>query len=329
MNPTANEPSYGGPDQEIFKHAFTDPLSPCEQVYPPLATLDDIHAMNSSVAMPVECFFTAYADLQIVGADSLALDGGDTHLLRLTYTLGGDTFHAHAYAPAHPQTARPAALVTPGSGLNCSEGIYRNDPESYHYGIVEALGDACNTYVFIKPNEDCLAFHNGSGKLNINFFVNWLLNRAQSYSAAYIVGAMAVTKYLQGRHDAVVLAGLSQGGGATLLTALQSQPTAAVIASGFSVIMDRIQWSGHNQIIIPGIGQAYSNENVREKIKASPTQFLFTYGKQESVIYRLEAEEHYSCDFLAECPNVRCESHDEGHIFHVGITSDFLRGFGL
>ena len=44
------------------------------------------------------------------------------------------------------------------------------------------------------------------------------------------------------------------------------------------------------------------------KIKASPTQFLFTYGRQEHVIYRLEAEEHYSCDFLADCSNVRCES---------------------
>ena len=93
--------------------------------------------------------------------------------------------------------------------------------------------------------------------------------------------------------------------------------------------MERIHWSGHNQIIIPGIGQAYSNENVREKIKASPTQFLFTYGRQEHVIYRLEAEEHYSCDFLADCSNVRCESHDDGHIFHVDITSDFLRGLGM
>ena len=85
-------------------------------------------------------------------------------------------------------------------------------------------------YTFIKPNEDCLAFYNGEGKVNIAFFVNWLLNNATSFSAAYIVSAMAITKYLQQRHDKVVVAGLSQGGGAALLTSLQSRPTAAVIA---------------------------------------------------------------------------------------------------
>ena len=329
MNASANEQSYGGPEQEIFKHAFSDPIIENEMLYPALTTLDDIYEHNATLLMPVEHFFTAYENLEIESAEPLELDGGATHLLHVTYTLGGATYHGYAYAPAAPDTDRPASLIIPGSGLNCSEPIYRKDPASYHDGIIDALGEGFMNYTFIKPNEDCLAFHNGEGKVNIAFFVNWLLNNNTSYSAAYVVSAMAITKYLQGRHDNVVVAGLSQGGGAALLTSLQSQPTAALIASGFSVIMERIHWSGHNQIIIPGIGQAYSNENVREKIKASPTQFLFTYGRQEHVIYRLEAEEHYSCDFLADCPNVRCESHDDGHIFHVDITNDFLRGLGM
>ncbi len=329
MNAAANEATYSGPDQEIFSHAFSDPIIESEMLYPALTTLDCIYEANSTLLMPVEHFFTAYEDLEIEAAETLTLDGGDTHLLHVSYTLGGATYHGYAYAPAAPDTAQPTSLTIPGSGLNCSEPIYRKDPASYHDGILDALGDGITNYVFIKPNEDCLAFHNGAGKVNVNFFVNWLLNNATSYSAAYIVSSMAITKYLQGRHDSVVVAGLSQGGGAALLTSLQSQPTAAVIASGFSVIMERIHWSGHNQIIIPGIGQAYSNENVRKQIKASPTQFLFTYGRQESVIYRIEAEERYSCDFLAECPNVRCESHDDGHIFHVAITNDFLRSLSL
>ncbi len=329
MNAAADQTTYSGADEEIFKRAFSDPIIENEMVYPALTTLDCIYNANATLIMPVEHFFTAYEDLEIEEAEPLTLDGGATRLLRVTYTLGGATYHGHAYAPADPQTGQPASLIIPGSGLNCSEPIYRNDPQSYHYGIIDALGAGITNYVFIKPNEDCLAFHNGAGKVTGDFFINWLLNNATSYSAAYIVSAMAITKYLQGRHDKVVVAGLSQGGGAALLTSLQARPTAAVIASGFSVIMERIHWSGHNQIIIPGIGQDYSNENVREKIKASPTQFLFTYGRQESVIYRIEAEERLSCDFLANCPNVRCESHDEGHIFHEAITSDFLRGLGM
>ena len=329
MNSTANEPSYVGPEQEILQHAFSDPIIENEMLYPALTSLDCIYEANATLLMPVEHFFTAYDSLQIQDVETLTLDGGATHLLHVTYTLGGATYHGHAYAPAAPDTGQPASLTIPGSGLNCSEPIYRKDPASYHDGILDALGDGLTNYVFIKPNEDCLAFHNGEGKIDVNFYVNWFLNNAASYSATYIVSAMAITKYLQGRHDKVVVTGLSQGGGAALLTSLQSRPTAAVIASGFSVIMERIHWSGHNQIIIPGIGQAYSNESVRKQIEASPTQFLFTYGKAESYIYRMEAEEGLSCDFLAECPNVRCESHDEGHIFHVAITSDFLRSLGL
>lgn len=326
---TASEPANPEPGQEIFERAFSDPIIENEMLYPALTSLDCIYELNSTLLMPVEEFFTAYDCLQIESAETLTLDGGETHLLHVSYTLGGATYHGHAYAPAAPDTAKPASLTIPGSGLNCSEPIYRRDPASYHDGILDALGDGIANYVFIKPNEDCLAFHNGEGKVSGDFFINWLLNNATSYSAAYIVSAMAITKYLQGRHDSVVVTGLSQGGGAALLTSLQSQPTAAVIASGFSVIMERIHWSGHNQIIIPGIGQAYSNENVRKKITASPTQFLFTYGRQETLIYGLEAQEHYSCDFLSACPNVRCESHDGGHIFHEAITSDFLRSLGL
>lgn len=325
----ANETVYPGPDQEIFKHAFSDPIIENEILYPELTTLDCIYEANSTLLMPVEHFFTAYEDLEIEAAETLELDNGATHLLHIAYTLGGATYHGHAYAPAHSDTDRPASLTIPGSGLNCSEPIYRKDPASYHDGIIDALGEGITNYVFIKPNEDCLAFHNGEGKVSGDFFINWLLNNATSYSAAYIVSAMAITKWLQQRHDSVVVTGLSQGGGAALLTSLQSNPTAAVIASGFSVIMERIHWSGHNQIIIPGIGQDYSNEIVRKQITASPTQFLFTYGRQETLIYGLEAHEHYSCDFLAPCPNVRCESHDGGHVFHVAITSDFLRSLGM
>lgn len=326
---TASEPANPEPGREIFERAFSDPIIENEMLYPALTSLDDIYEMNSTLLMPVEHFFTAYEKLQIEAAETLELDSGATHLLHVTYSLGGDTYHGHAYAPAVQDTDKPASLTIPGSGFNCSEPIYRKDPASYHDGILDALGDGITNYVFIKPNEDCLAFHNGEGKVSGDFFINWLLNNATSFSAAYIVSAMAITKWLQQRHESVVVTGLSQGGGAALLTSLQSQPTAAVIASGFSVIMERIHWSGHNQIIIPGIGQDYSNENVRKKITASPTQFLFTYGRQETLIYGLEAQEHYSCDFLSPCPNVRCEAHEGGHIFHEAITSDFLRNLGL
>ena len=92
MNASANEQSYGGPEQEIFKHAFSDPIIENEMLYPALTTLDDIYEANATLLMPVEHFFAAYENLQIESAEPLVLDGGATHLLRVTYTLGGATY---------------------------------------------------------------------------------------------------------------------------------------------------------------------------------------------------------------------------------------------
>ena len=110
-----------------------------------------------------------------------------------------------------------AALIIPGSGINQSSRIYGNDPSNYHFGIMEALGSSFNKYVLIKPNEDCLAFHNGRQKLNNGFIINWLLDHEAFYSAHYITSSLAITKFLQDKYDKVVVAGLSQGGAAALL----------------------------------------------------------------------------------------------------------------
>ena len=114
MSTAANEPSYGGPEQEIFKHAFSDPIIENEMLFPALTTLDDIYEANATLLMPVEHFFTAYENLQIESAETLQLDGGATHLLHVTYMLGGATYHGYAYAPAAPQTDRPASPYHPG-----------------------------------------------------------------------------------------------------------------------------------------------------------------------------------------------------------------------
>ena len=79
----ANESAYLGPEHEIFSHAFSDPIIENEMLYPALTTLDCIHEANSTLLMPVEDFFAAYDNLQIEAAETLTLDGGDTHLLHV------------------------------------------------------------------------------------------------------------------------------------------------------------------------------------------------------------------------------------------------------
>jgi len=311
-------------EEEILRSAFTDSLMPGEQIYPPISSLDGIYEANKSLMLPVEHFFDAYDKLEILNTSQLVLDQGSTKVLKLTYKLAGRQYHACAYCPDDSRGAKVAALIIPGSGLNVSSPIYKKDRSSYCFGIIPALGNSSHNYVLIKPNEDCLAFHNGKKKLHLNYFVNWLLEHGSSYSAYYIAGSLAVTKYLQQRYDKVILAGLSQGGRAALLSSLQSQPDAAIIASGFTIIRQKVQAAGHNQIIIPGLRSRFGFDVIRSRIQQSPTRYLFTYGRKEQGTYKMEAEERLTEKFLSACPNVECKSHPGGHVFPTEIIREFL-----
>jgi hypothetical protein len=125
-------------------------------------------------------------------------------------------------------------------------------------------------------------------------------------------------------YDKVVVAGLSQGGAATLLNALQSHPQVAIIASGFSVVNAWVKGAGYNQILIPGLQQRWTNEAMRARMQEIPTRFLFTYGQEETSTYKMEAYERLTCRYFAALPNVECGIHANGHIFPVEIMRQFL-----
>ncbi len=151
-----------------------------------------------------------------------------------------------------------------------------------------------------------------------------MLDHGASYSAHYIASSLAITKYLQDKYDKVVVAGLSQGGNAALLNSLQSQPDAAIIASGFTIINEKAKWAGHDQIIIPGIRNRLSFDVIRSRIQQSTTRFLFTYGKEDVGTFKIEAEERLTCDYLSGTQNVECKIHNGGHVFPKDIITGFL-----
>jgi hypothetical protein len=311
-------------EKELLQLAFTDPLIKGEQIRPRITSLDGIHEANRSLLLPVERFFEAYDHLEVKDATHLVLDQGATHVLKVTYDLAGTRYDAYAYAVHASKPSYSAALIIPGSGFNQSSAIYNNDPSNYHFGIMEALGASVAKFVLIKPNEDCLAFHDGKAKINQDFSTNWLLARGASYSAHYITNSLAITKYLQTQYGKVVVAGLSQGGYAALLNSLQSQPHVAIIASGFSVVDAQVMWSGGNQIIIPGLDQRLSVADMRSRMRPLHTSFLFTYGKDEDGTYKIEANERLTCQYLSTLQNVECRIHKQGHVFPVATIREFL-----
>jgi hypothetical protein len=303
-------------DREFLSFAFVEPMLP-DQVYPPSSTLAEVSARVNGYYLDVGRFPTAYADLELGAAETR----GD--MLLLGYRLGAEyTAHAYIARRASPE-ASCAALVIPGSGHDEGSAVFRRDPDDPHFDIVGLTREHCDTFVFVKPNEDFAAIHDGRRKLSYAAISTYLLNKGGSYSAHYVANSLALEKYLQSKYAQTVVLGLSQGGDAALLNALQSRPTGAVVASGYSVLDEVLSWANAEQIIIPGYYRGF-NEKVRTGIAASPSRFLFTYGRGERSTFKIEAEERDTCRALASLPNVTCAVHAGAHVFPADVVRGFL-----
>jgi len=307
------------PNDEIFQYAFKKKKIDF-QVYPAVNTLEKLTNRLDGMYFPVEEFFSAYDHLRLSGAER------SQDVFRVDYQLADRHFSAFSYRrdAVAPKATGCAVLVIPGSGSNQSTPIFQKDTTNYHGDILEIFEPQCDSFVLVKPNEDFLAIHNGKGKLDYDFILRYLLNKGGSYSANYLVDSLAFTKYLKEHYPKIYVVGLSQGGEAALLNALQSHPTATVVASGFSLLSDRIDWADFKQIIVPGLRQYYSNDRIFDVIKNSNTRFLFTYGKKEIGPYRIEAEEGLVCNRFGALKNVECAIHPAGHAFDKELVRKFI-----
>ena len=249
--------------------------------------------------------------------------------MRVRFEYQDRKHEAFAYGrlPAVCDGNNPASLIVPGSGLNQSLGIATGDKANYHHGILGALNaGGGEIFTLIKPNEDFLAWHDGNDrKIGNDFIVSWHLNREGSCSVSYLVQSLAFTKWMQDCFDRTLVAGLSQGGAAAMLNALQSEPNLAVVASGSSVINDLAEWSGHSQLIgVPGYGALSSPEYLADQLKQSPSQWFFSWGKQEIGTYKIETEEQRTAKVISHLPNVTTHIFDGGHVFPPSEISQWL-----
>lgn len=311
-----NGPPKSG-EAQMLESAFTDTMI-AGQVLPPVRTIDEASERVRAYEVDVAAFATAYDQLTI----SSASQDGDR--LAVRYDLAGRSYTAYAYAPATPAGHRCAAVIVPGSGPNQASEIFAGSPTNYHGAIVPAIRDLCEPFVFVKPNEDFLAIHNGARKLSYTAIAVYLLNRGYSYSAHYIISALAIVKHVRTTYPIVVPMGLSQGGDAALNVALQSAPAGAVIASGFSVLDAKLAWANLEQVIIPGAYRNF-NERVHQTVASAPTRYFFTSGTNEGVTWAVEAETQSTCKFFTGLANVSCLIHKGGHEFPLPEVRSFLQ----
>lgn len=320
--------AYGRPKpgselkNQVFIHERVADL-----IYPPMRSLEDIKVVNDRILVDIDDFGSAYDRLSIRGASKLRV--GRSTILRVNFELGGKNYDGYAYIIDpnwHPSRhKRVGTLIIPGTGLNMSTQMLRHSAVLGGKTWLPAFRRSdSDLFLFIKPNEDALAFHNGKAKLSPLVINNYHLNRGGSYAASYIIQSVGVTKYLRSLYPKLVLGGLSQGGAATLLNAIQSKPDLAVIASGYSALGDAIEVSDFDQIVLPGFWRTHTPQEIGRKIASTPTHFLFTYGRDDTPLYRWDAEKNYTCRLLSAAPRVTCKIHGGPHDFSIKAVQAFL-----
>lgn len=315
-------------DSAILQYGFDTPTAPGWLMQPAIARVADVQTVNAGIFMPADGFEHAYDCIRIDSATRVNAPDGSQQAVRVDFSYRGTAHAAWAYGSLPGTCAGgSAALVIPGSGHNQGSAIVGRQRDNYHFGVLDALADVGNSYVLIKPNEDALAWHNGQGaKLSGDLIWNYHVNRGGSYSVSYLVQSMAFTKWMKSCFAHTVLAGLSQGGAAVMLTALQATPSAAIVAAGHSLLFDQLEYAGHNQLLnVPGYAALAKRDTLVTALGGSRTRWLFAWGRADTDVYRVESTTGYTAAAIDPLANVDISIHDGGHAFPVAAMQSFLR----
>jgi hypothetical protein len=315
-----------------FDEVFVDPAIAEPIIYKAITDEEGLRKANEMMFMRVDEYAGAYDTLTL--GDVTLFNLAKRQILRVPFEYQDRKFVSYAYAPKGLRcgTNRTAVLMIPGTGFNVSTAMLNAREDDENFGGIHVLFDhADNAFIFVKPNEDFLAVHNGFGrKLGINYIANYHLNLGGSYSASYLVQAAAVVKYLKSCHGRVGVAGYSQGGAASLLLGLLAQPDFAIVASGHSVIHNDVPISGPDQISgLVEYGKLNRTVELRNAISQRPdTRFLFTWGLKDSSSYQIETQRKPTINALADLPNVETMIHPDGHILPGPTMRLFLEKNG-
>jgi len=318
-------------EEEVFKHAFTDNVYQGELYYESINSLNEIKDRNDSIFLNILDFDNAYKNIEIKSTEEIKIKNKNIGVIKINFDYKDKIYEAFSYGSDNKCDPKSSAsLVIPGSNSNQSLSIISEDTKNYHYGIISPLKKInSKIFVLIKPNEDFLAWHNGKGKkLGGDFIYAYHVNRQGSYSASYILQSLAFTKWMKKCYGKIILAGLSQGGGATLLNAMQSKPDYAIIASGFTLYSKFIDWSGFDQILnIPNYHKYFDEKKLIDSLKKSPTKWMFSWGEDEVGLYKIEALNKFTAKKIQNLKNVKTIIHTKGHVYDHSSIENFLLKF--
>lgn len=306
-------------DSAILPYLFYWGAIP-NQIDTPVTTLDALGQRLQKFDISTSDLFTSYANMNIVN-DTLI----DT-IFRVDFQLNSKMYKSYSYfVPGQISADSVAFMIIPGSGYNQSTAIYNNNLSDYHGNISARVSKYGDTYIFTKPMYDFLGIHRNNTLLTHDAFTAHLINNGYSWGAYYLTQAIALSKHLKNKYKKFIILGLSQGGWATTYVSLQVEPTAAIAASGYTILITKVAWMGINQLIGHNIFTTYTNQFIYNTIQTQSTKYLFSYGKSDNGGYfKSEAENLYTCNYFSPLPNVFCGIGNWGHQFGDTLTTELF-----
>lgn len=86
-----------------------------------------------------------------------------------------------------------------------------------------------------------------------------------------------------------------------------------------------MEYAGHNQLLnVPGYASLAKSANLVAALAASPSAWLFSWGRIDSDIYKVEAETGFTASYIRPLANVDVSIHDGGHEFPVADVRAFV-----
>lgn len=302
---------------EIGKYAFIDEL--IEKKYlinNSIKSLDELHYQVKDISFPMELVWEHKDKRKIFEVKMINKE----NIYHLEGEIDKNKINSYAYKLSNNK--KEAVLVIPGSGKNQSYDI-ANNIRNYH-GNLNFIKNEFDVFLYIKPNEGIRAIHNNKKKLRNGFLTGRMINQGNSYSSTYILETLFWVDYLKSKYESVIIMGLSQGGEASLINCLLTNPNKCVVASGYSVLNDKFSWLENGGIIIPNIQKKFNVETIKENIYLSSTRYIFTWGKKEYGVYKIESKNMNTCNEFVNLA-IDCFIHSGGHEFPESQIIKLLR----
>ncbi|MCC7029025.1 MAG: T9SS type A sorting domain-containing protein [Chitinophagaceae bacterium] len=248
-------------------------------------------------------------------ANNIKVYGNKDPFVKVAFSLNNKSTYCYAVldsmsAPVY--NTDYAFVIISGTGTNLLkeiiDGTGYHDLNCYVRNLLKPTGDI---YVASMPNEDHRAMIFNRKKATSlpsyqpSFLTNYLNAQNKALGLNRLIETVALVKYLKTKYKKVFLLGLSTGGTVALWTSLLAEPDAAIVASGYSVLVDNdfnsqmvnLMSYGNNLLV-------YDKDSVRNRLSQLHTQFLLTQAMNDSPLVQNDIDSGLTRNFLGATGNV-------------------------